>query len=374
MKRALPLIVALPLLIGGASLPATAPRSVADATADSAAADSRSDDLRLQSERAERTVALTAARRRTLERQIAGAEADIAAARLRLEAIARSSAAAERRLAIARGPLMRLGGALERFSRQPAGTALLRPGTLDDLVHVRAILDSTLPRIERRTLAARTALRRTAALRIARAAELEAITRASAGLEDRRRQLALSEIEQSRAAQLLQTGAVRERSRALALGEEARDIVATERQDRAAGAVLATLSALPPPPVRGAPTKGAGRSPYRLPVAGTVLTGFGEASSSGYRARGVTIAALPGAEVTAPAAGVVRFAGHYRSYGDIVIIDHGNGWTSLLTGLARTGVSPGSRLRAGEPLGSVAGPLTLELRRRGRPVDVAAML
>jgi septal ring factor EnvC (AmiA/AmiB activator) len=68
----------------------------------------------------------------------------------------------------------------------------------------------------------------------------------------------------------------------------------------------------------------------------------------------------------------VAFAGPYRGYGRIVIIEHPGGWTSLVTGLARTDVEVGEPLVAGAPLGVAAasGPeVMLELRRDGQPVN-----
>ncbi|MBA3054230.1 MAG: peptidoglycan DD-metalloendopeptidase family protein, partial [Sphingomonadales bacterium] len=83
-------------------------------------------------------------------------------------------------------------------------------------------------------------------------------------------------------------------------------------------------------------------------------------------------AARPGAQAIAPGPGRVAFAGPYRGFGQIAIIDHGDGWTSLVTGLARLDVRVGQNLVAGSPLGR-AGPgrpvIGLELRREGEPVN-----
>jgi septal ring factor EnvC (AmiA/AmiB activator) len=68
----------------------------------------------------------------------------------------------------------------------------------------------------------------------------------------------------------------------------------------------------------------------------------------------------------------VAFAGPYRGYGEIVIIEHAGGWTSLITGLARLDTTVGAQLLAGSPLGVAAAAqpvVTLELRRQGVPVN-----
>ena len=120
-----------------------------------------------------------------------------------------------------------------------------------------------------------------------------------------------------------------------------------------------------------------GAGAYRLPVVGRIVAGLGEVNDSGVRSRGITVATQPGGQVVAPAAGRVSFAGDYRGYGKIVIIDHGGGWTSLITGMIALSVSVGDTLDAGAPVGRAGSDdsrITVELRRAGRPVDLVAML
>jgi len=133
--------------------------------------------------------------------------------------------------------------------------------------------------------------------------------------------------------------------------------------------------AVAPAPVRqrraGAPP------PYRMPVMGQLVTGMGELSESGVRSRGLTLVAQAGALAVAPAPGRVVFAGPYRSYGQILILDHGGGWTTLITGLLRLSAAVGETVRQGDPLGN-AGPgqprIMIELRRNGRPVDIVPLV
>jgi len=83
-----------------------------------------------------------------------------------------------------------------------------------------------------------------------------------------------------------------------------------------------------------------------------------------------------GRAANAPTAATVLYAGPFRSYGRIVILGHGGGWTTTLTGLDSVAVKQGQQLRAGDPVGR-AGPdkpqVTTELRRDNRPVDILAM-
>ena len=78
-----------------------------------------------------------------------------------------------------------------------------------------------------------------------------------------------------------------------------------------------------------------------------------------------------------PAAGRVTYAGKYRSFGQIVIIEHGGGWTSLVTNLASLNVRKGASIAQGAQLGRTRvdqSEITLELRRNGRVMDIAALV
>ena len=85
-------------------------------------------------------------------------------------------------------------------------------------------------------------------------------------------------------------------------------------------------------------------------MAGSVVRGLGEAGRAG-PANGVSYQAAPGARVVSPCAGRVVFAGPFRSYGLLLIVDCGGGWHAVLAGLDRLDAQAGQRVRAGEPVG-----------------------
>ena len=117
----------------------------------------------------------------------------------------------------------------------------------------------------------------------------------------------------------------------------------------------------------------AGTPSYRLPVIGKLIAGMGEVSESGVRSKGITLATARGAQVVSPADGRIAFAGPFRSYAAIVIIDHDNGWATLMTGLRGLTVKPGQSLLQGSPVGIADGAtprITVELRHGGAPVDI----
>jgi murein hydrolase activator len=184
-------------------------------------------------------------------------------------------------------------------------------------------------------------------------------------------------------------GALVEQDRAIAMGEKARDIVDLMDKLGASAQIGAQLETLPGPTLRPArpgdprtspveQATAASRSlPYRLPVTGSIVAGLGEVSDAGVRARGLTIATRAGAQVVAPAAGRIVFAGPYRGFGQILIIDHGQGWTTLLTSLAALNARIGDSVNEGSPVGR-AGPdrptVTIELRHGNRPIDITNII
>jgi septal ring factor EnvC (AmiA/AmiB activator) len=124
----------------------------------------------------------------------------------------------------------------------------------------------------------------------------------------------------------------------------------------------------------GARAAAGGAAVPPLPIAGPVAAAFGQ-EAPGPRNRGIVIRPAPGQPMAAPADGRVVFAGPFRSYGLLLIIDHEDGYHSLLSGMTRLRVGVNQWVRAGEPVGSFdelgeTGPqLYVELRRNGRPVN-----
>jgi septal ring factor EnvC (AmiA/AmiB activator) len=216
---------------------------------------------------------------------------------------------------------------------------------------------------------------------------LNGLEKEQSTLDTRREQLAALETRQRIESRKRGGAAARENERALALAEEARDLSALVDRLGEVGSLRDELAALPGPIIRpSAPSaarvevtpsptaSAAALAPVglQLPVAGRTLAGFGSVNADGIRSEGLTLGPRSGAQVVTPAAGRVAFAGPYRGYDRIVIIEHGGGWTSLVTGLARTDVDVGEELVAGAPLGVAAverPEVMLELRRDGTPVN-----
>ena len=115
------------------------------------------------------------------------------------------------------------------------------------------------------------------------------------------------------------------------------------------------------------------RGKLAFPAQGQIVRRFGEPDGVGGTTQGVMIATRANAQVTAPADGKVEFAGSFRSYGQMVILNPGGGYRVLLSGMDKLTASVGEFLRAGEPVGEMgSGPASVtlfgEVVQDGRPV------
>jgi septal ring factor EnvC (AmiA/AmiB activator) len=88
-------------------------------------------------------------------------------------------------------------------------------------------------------------------------------------------------------------------------------------------------------------------------------------NDSGVRSRGLTFASRRGEPVIAPSGGVVRFSGPFRDYDGVLVLDHGNGWVSLIVNVS-SALKPGDKVRLGDPLGQALGPIDVQLSQNGR--------
>jgi murein hydrolase activator len=379
--RRVVLLAAAALLLGAQAPGLDAERRrLAEARAEAAAARGRADALAQAADDAADAAAEARARQRALAARVRAAEAELRAAEARVGVVGRLLDEQRARLASVQTPAARLMAALQAFARRPSVAAVAQPGTVADLVHLRAVLGGALPVVAARSGALRTELERSRRLEAGARLAATALGQGRARLETERAELARAEATQTARAAALGRDALGEGDRALALGERARDLVDRMEAEGAAVVTAASLKGYPAPqprPVAGVPPERAAGT-YRLPVEGRLTTGFDAVSRAGVRARGLTFAVAPSAAVSAPAAGTVRFARSFRGYRGVVILDHGEGWTTTLLGLGAIGVRPGQAVAAGAPVGQAAAgedpAVTVELRRRGRPVDLTAML
>ena len=351
-------------------------------------AEARAEQLTAQAQEATEAAQKTARETAALAARIQQSEAEIAEAEARLALITDQRRQLDRTLAVRQQPLVQLTGALQNMARRPLALSALQPGSLKDTVYARAVLETTLPQIQGRTAGLRSELERGRSLERSAAQTLAQLRSSETQLQNRQTQLASLEMNQRRASREAAGIAYRENERALLLAEGARNLDTLIDRLGEANSLRRELAALDGPIMRpqrpgasqvltvinAAPDARATSAPtdLQLPVQGAVVAGFGALDTAGNRSKGLSLGARDGAQVVAPAAGRVAFAGAYRGFGRIVIIEHANGWTSLVTGLQRSEVAVGDSLVGGSPLGVAEGDganVTFELRQDGNPVN-----
>ena len=334
-------------------------------------------------------------------RQLEQATGDAAGA---MQALGQRRAAAEKRLQAQAAQLAPLLPLTLRLSLYPAETLLAVPAGRDMSLTGLLVLKGVARQLETEAQALRAEQAEVAGLtraveqqeaRLARAQAAQSVQEAALDrqiadaqargreAEDAGAAAARRAADQAAQAQTLR-GALAELDAARREAEtRARfDAAAAERQRQDASALEARRreAALVRPAGPGlSDARGLGGPP----VSGSVVKAFGEPGDGGATS-GISYAAAPAARVSAPCGGRVVFAGPFRSYGQLMIIDCGGGYHFVLAGLDRLDVTVGRPVQPGEPVGvmpawdprgSASRPLLyVELREGGQPVNPAPFL
>ena len=377
MVRRTPMLLLAPLLVA-ASAPVITEAGSLDAAlrqARSEQAAAEADSQRLQS--AARNARSEAERLRAEQlaaaQAIAAAEARITASDTELRLMAAMLNARRAKLQGEQRPVAGLLAGLAMMSQRPPLLAVADRASMDDLVKVRVLLDSTLPAIRARTAALSAELAEAQRLERQAAAARQELVRSRQNLETRRQQFAALEREAISQAEKAGSRALGAGDVALAAGEDVERLQRTAAGSSAARLLASQAAASDPSPARPAAPEGRPERPpidYRLPADAPVSDGVGEVGPSGIKSRGVTLATSRGTTLIVPASGVVRFSGPFRNHDGVVIIDHGKGWMSLILNVGSP-LKVGERVRAGAPLGRALGPIGVELSQNGRRISPA---
>lgn len=348
----------------------------------------------------------SASRRKDLERKMAEGERKLADFGIREDRIRHSFK--ERRAVLAE-----VLAALQRMGRNPPPALLVSPDDALASVRTAILLGAVVPGVRKETDRLAADLQELMRLRDEGQKEMTNLvaTMQSRQEEERRMDLLLVEndrlskqnaeeldAERRRSEQLAERAStmegliasleseissVREAAEAARAEEDKRRQQTEEQKQKARELALSTL----PDKNRIAPAYPFSelKQKLELPVAGDVLRQFGDPDGTGHPARGMVIAASAGALVTAPADAWVVFAGEFRSYGQMVILNTGDGYHVVLSGMDRISTSQGKFVLSGEPLAvmgekrvaSATGlaletdrpTLYIEFRKDGKPVD-----
>ena len=377
MKRLLLLGIIAPVL-AAASVPIEAPRETIAQALARTSAEARAAAAQVAILETREKAAGDEATRRRAERQRAAAdivltEARLAAADVALTAARVAVASRTARLDRQRAPLAALLAGLATMGRRPPILALADSTSLSELVRVRALIDGSMPVIARRSAALQAELDEGRKLAAGASAARRAVDASRAQLVEDQRRFAALETQASARAAALRISASGAEDQVLAGGEAMLDLgseAAAAAAARNAARELARLPLAAPRPFAADSRAVPPPIAYVLPTRAPVIEGMGNVSTAGVRSRGIRFATPRGSPVLAPAAGRILFAGAFRDHDGIIVIDHGQGWTSLLIDVAPS-VRSGDRVRAGTPIGRALGDVALELREVGQPRSAA---
>jgi septal ring factor EnvC (AmiA/AmiB activator) len=312
----------------------------------------------------------------TMERERQASDIEARIGELEGERAARAA-----RIETRRGEIGHLAGALQRLARQPPEALALEPGTPLDAARTGNLLAGLVAHLDREAKALRAELdalaeAKAGALR-ARAALADTLSR----LAVERDRLDAAVAQRARLVARLDTEGGAAAQRLAGLGREAADLRdLLGRLERATPPAAASAPARPPRAVPAPPADREALAGYRWPAVGRIVEAWGQAQPGGQTARGLLVEPREAASIVAPLDGTVAFAGPFRGYGQILILEHSGGYHSILAQLSRIDAVVGQSVTAGEPVGRAGNDengtptLYIELRRNGQPVDPSPWL
>lgn len=317
-------------------------------------------------------------------------------------------------LAARRDVLAEVLGALQRMGLNPPPAILVKPEDALSSVRSAILLGAVVPELRQQTEILLADLKERSRVTASIEAERARLTAAVGEQTAEKKRLGmLLEAKQKLEAET-QTALAAEKQRSAALAAKAgslKELIASLEADKARKAADAAkaaaqkaadadkapaqtapaqkeLAALPVPEANrltAAAPFSALQGQIALPVTGKIKRRFGASDGNGAVMLGDMVATQSGAIVTAPADGNVLYAGPFRSYGQLLILNAGDGYHVVLAGMSRISVASGQSVLAGEPVGAMgearvastsaskngnATPeLYVEFRKDGKPVD-----
>lgn len=328
--------------------------------------------------------------------RVRAVEASIAAAERRLKPLDENERSIRASLEGRRAVIAEILAALQRIGRRPPPALLVRPDDALEAVRSAMMLGAVLPEMRQQATVLASELADLVRVRKEIAAEHDRLKSDRKALAEQQQRLTL--LTAQRQKQLAETeGALSAaRKKAVALARNAdnlQDLIAKLEQglDSATRAARAKLDDAKPG--SGAADVGrltpaiafaSARGMLPLPVNGVKMREFGDPDGHGGAEKGLLLATRSRAQVTAPCDGWVVYAGTFRSYGQLLILNAGGGYHVLLAGMERISVDIGQFVLTGEPVavmgsgsqvaavlaaGSSQPVLYVEFRKDGTPVD-----
>lgn len=314
--------------------------------------------------------------------RIRATEAKLTATEAKLEPLDLREAEIKKSLDDRRTVLADVLATMQRIGAQSAPAILLQPEDVLESVRAAILLGAIVPELRGQADRLVADLSELARVRRDIAAERDSLAQSRAALEEERSRISALIEERQRQFGDNQKAFEAERQRNASLAKQAdtvQDLVTKLEKEIAEAAREANS---PKPAIPFAQVRGK----LPLPVAGKILRAFGAGNDTGGTEKGQSIATRPNAEINSPCEGRVVFAGNFRNYGQLLILNAGGGYHILLAGMESITVDLGQVVAAGEPVavmgngprvsaGSALGYsepiLYVEFRRNGNSIDPA---
>lgn len=321
-------------------------------------------------------------------------EAQATDTEFRLAKLTRNEGKINKRLVLERGKLAELLAGLQRIERSPPPALAVLPKNALDAIRSAMLLGTIIPEIKQEANALARELQTLDKLRKDIAIEQSDLRQTTAKLViDRREIKRLLKTKKSARRQADQDIRL-ERQRVASLGQQAKslkDLLAKIKIRAIKKKPVKKIKKATVPEIKLAQLTPAvkfskNRRALSFPVQGERIKNFGDADGFGSVVRGLSIASRSLAQVISPNDGTIVYAGNFRGYGELLIINAGEGYHVLLAGMERITTDVGQFVLAGEPVGSMgasAAPsaalgaksgddrpiLYIEFRRNGLPLD-----
>lgn len=281
--------------------------------------------------------------------------------------------------------------ALQRIARMPTATLVAIPQATDKTIRTAILLRAAVPELQRDAMTLGDDLRALTSLRDRIRADKTALSDSLKRLTSERKSLARLTADKMGLLKTMKTAertaaqqTARLSARAGSIRELLQKLSDRERRPALRGPDFAPSPSAPAPATRAPVRKKAAIartfppvtiSRGALPAPGRVVTSFGQKMPNGTLSKGVFVITRPAAAVVAPVPGRIVFAGEFRGYGNLVILELRDRGHALISGMSRIDAQVGDEVLVGEPLGemtpSTSAPpkLYFELRRRGQPIN-----
>jgi septal ring factor EnvC (AmiA/AmiB activator) len=334
---------------------------------------------------------------RNVETRIAQTEADLRPLDSREQQVRAS-------LDSRRAEIVEVLAALQRAGRRTPPALLVRPEDALQSLRTAMLLGSVVPELRGRAEKLAADLGELVDVRKKIATQRDVLARDRDRLKDDSVRLAALVEERQRKQSAIEKDVEAEGARAINLSRQVeglQGLITKMEQDlksAAKAAATASLQGAPAAP-NGKPNLGALKDPARLspaiafasarglfafPVNGRKIRGFGGSDGAGGVEKGISLATKAGAQVTTPCDGWVVYAGPFRSYGQLLILNAGGGYHVLIAGMERISVNIGQFVLTGEPVATMGTTsqvasilattasqpvLYVEFRKDGTPID-----